>query len=405
MALFTYVAKDEHGKTVNGALEYEKVASLIDMLRTQGLVILSVKEERSKTKGLASWSFGGKVKLNEIVIFTRQLATMVEAGIPIVQSLDILKDQTDQPSFKTVISQIKTEVEKGESLSFGMSQHKNVFGNLYIQMVLAGETSGSLNQILERLATYLEKTDALIRKIKSVMTYPFIVSILAFVVVLILFVKVIPVFEEIYQSFDAQLPLPTQTLIRVSDFLVTHFFLVMISIGVAAGLFLRYIRTTLGRRWFDRIRLKIIIFGPLMRKVAISKFCRTLATLVKSGVPIVQSLAVVAATSGNTVIEHAVLEVKEKVREGEGLAGPLKETKIFPSMVVRMIAVGEEAGELDRMLNKISDFYESQVDAMVAGLTALIEPLIIAFLGTVIGGIVICMFLPMFKLWQVVTSG
>jgi len=404
MPQFVYVAKDPTGKTVDGTLEYESVTSLIEALRSRGLTIVSVNEQGKGSSKLAFKFFAKSVNLDDIVIFTRMLATMVDSGIPLIQGLEILQEQVDNPRLRTVIGQMRGEVEKGASFSSALSHHKKVFSALYISMVKAGESSGTLDEILDRLAAYLEKMSNLIKKVKSSLVYPALVSIIAFAVVVFMFIVVIPVFKGIYESFDATLPAPTAILLAISDFIVQNIIWLSIAFVTGVYLFVRYIKTKQGKRWFDRLKLRVIVFGPLFRKLAVTKFTRTLSTLVRSGVPILQSLEIVASTSGNTEIESAVLSVKSKIKEGEGLARPLRETRVFPPMVVRMIAVGEETGELEKMLSKISDFYDAQVDAAISALTSIIEPIIIAFLGVVIGGIVVCMYLPIFSLWQVVAG-
>lgn len=398
MSTFKYLAKETTGKTVSGILEYSNKALLIDALRKKGLVIISV-EETAKRVVL---SLGGKVKLEEIVIFSRQLATMVDSGIPLVQALDILCEQIEKPAFKNILIRIKDDIETGSSLSDALGRHPAVFSALYVNMVRAGESSGALDDILDRLAAYLEKSSMLQRKVKSSLVYPAVVITMAVIITLVMLLKVIPTFKGIFAMLGGTLPLPTRILIFVSDSIREMFLYLIAAITIIVFALKRYIKTSRGKENFDKMLLGMPVLGSLFRKVAVAKFTRTLATLVKSGVPILVSLEIVGKTSGNAVIEKAVDSVRNGIKEGENIADPLAKSGAFPPMVVRMIKVGEQTGELEKMLTKIADFYEDQVDAAVSGLTSLIEPLIIAFLGIVIGGIVIAMFLPVFKLTEII---
>ncbi len=398
MPTFKYTAKEINGKTVSGVLEYSDKALLIDALRKKDLIIISIEEAAKKRP----MSIGGSVKLEEIVIFSRQLATMVDSGIPLVQALDILCEQIEKPVFRNILAKIKDDIETGSSLSDAFARHPAVFSTLYVNMVRAGESSGALDDILDRLATYLEKSNTLQRKVKSSLIYPAVVVTMAILITLVMLIKVIPTFKGIFVMLGGELPFPTRVLIFVSDTIREMF--VYAASGIAIGVFAlkRYMKTRQGRENFDKMLLSMPILGPLFRKVAVAKFTRTLATLVKSGVPILVSLEIVGKTAGNTVIEKAVESVRTGIKEGENIADPLAKSGAFPPMVVRMIKVGEQTGELEKMLTKIADFYEDQVDAAVSGLTSLIEPLIIGFMGIVIGGIVIAMFLPVFKLTEII---
>ena len=399
MATFKYVAKEQDGKTVSGVMELNDRSGVIDALRKKDLIIVSVSE------ALPTFNFAFKtkkrVKLDDLVVFSRQLATMVEAGIPLVGALDILGEQMENNTFHDIVMKLRNDVESGSSLSEALAKHKAVFSTLCVNMVKAGESSGMLDEILDRLAAYLEKTSALQKKVQSALMYPAIVSAMALGITLLLLLKVIPVFKNIFTGFGAELPTPTLILIGISDFLQKYFLLAVAIVGGLAFLFTRYIKTRDGQLKFDAALLNMPIFGILFKKVAISKFTRTLSTLIRSGVPILASLEIVGKTAGNKAVELAVENVRTNVRDGENVAEPLAKSKIFPPMVVRMVAVGEQSGQLEKMLSKIADFYDEQVDAAVSGLTSLIEPLIIAFLGVVIGSIVICMFLPIFKLTAV----
>ena len=402
MASFKYAAKDFEGKTITGVLDAKDRAEAIDVLRKKEYIIVSLADAAPKFKFSLERIGKKKVKLDDLVVFSRQLATMVDAGIPLVGALDILGEQIDNKTFGEMIIKARNDVETGLSLSDAMAKHSRVFSSLFVNMVKAGESSGMLDEILDRLAEYLEKTNSLQKKVKSALVYPAIVTTMALSITLLLLLKVIPVFKGIFEGFGAKLPTPTLILIAISDFLQKYFFfgvLSLIAVVVLAG---RYFRTEKGRLQFDTLLLRLPIFGILFRKVAISKFTRTLSTLIKSGVPILAALEIVSKTSGNKLVEKAIDGVRTNVREGENIAEPLAKSKIFPPMVTRMVSVGEQSGELEKMLSKIADFYDEQVDAAVSGLTSLIEPLIIAFLGVVIGSIVICMFLPIFKLTSIV---
>lgn len=403
MPNFKYTAKDDSGRALTGFFEAVDYTTAVEMLRKQKLIIVSVKEA-GKMKASAM-SFGKKkIKIDDLVVFSRQLATMVDAGIPLVGALDILGDQIENKTFGEVISKIRSDVETGSSFSDAIGKHKKVFSPLFVNMVKAGESSGMLDEILDRLALYLEKTSSLQKKISSALIYPAVVSGMALGITLLLLLKVIPIFKNIFSGFGAEMPRPTAILIAVSDGLRQYFPAIVVVIAVVVFFTLKYVKSDKGRLKYDSLLLKLPIFGVLFTKVAISKFTRTLSTLIKSGVPILNSLEIVGKTSGNRAVECAVETVRTNVREGESIAEPLARSKIFPSMVVRMVSVGEQSGELEKMLSKIADFYDEQVDTTVSGLTSLIEPLIIAFLGVVIGTIVICMFLPIFKLTQVVAG-
>lgn len=398
MPTFSYIAKQPNGNTVSGTLEFSTQNLLVEALRKKDLVIVSVKESMRMTSRTSS----KKTKPDDIVIFSRQLATMIDSGIPMVQALDILTEQIEKKGFKNTIAKIRDDIETGASLSEALSKHPKMFSPLFINMVMAGEKSGMLDEILDRLASYLEKTNALRRKVTSSLIYPCVVTCMAISITLVLILKVIPTFKGIFVSLGGVLPFPTRVLIGVSDILRQNF-LYCVGVIIVLGFILkRYVATERGRLKFDQFILRLPIFGSLFRKVAVAKFTRTLATLVKSGVPILDSLVIVGRTSGNKVVEQAVDRARSSIREGENIARPLAASNVFPPMVVRMIAVGEETGELEKMLSKIADFYDEQVDSAVSGLTSMIEPLIIAFLGIVIGGIVIAMFMPIFKLTELI---
>ncbi|MFH1778486.1 MAG: type II secretion system F family protein [Candidatus Omnitrophota bacterium] len=402
MAIFRYVAKDREGKTVTGSLEAVSSLALIESLRKRELIIVSIEEQKAKAKGLAI--IRESVTLDDLAIFSRMLATLVDAGIPLVGALDALQDQVEKRSFKNVIRKIRDDVEGGLSLSEAVARQPNVFSPFFMNMVKAGESSGQLDEILERVASYLEKTLALIRKVRSSLIYPAVVVFMAIAITTFLIVKVVPTFKSMFVTIGVELPLATRILISLSDFTRKWFPMVTTSFVIFIIALARFTRTDKGKLIFDTLTLKLPVLGPLLKKVAIARFARTLSTLQRSGVSILTALEIVGKTSGNKIIEAAVIKTRSSIREGESIAQPLAASNVFPPMVTRMISVGEQTGKLEEMLGKIAEYYESEVDAAVSGLTSLIEPLIIAFLGIVVGGIVISMFLPIVKLLQVVTG-
>ena len=404
MPVFKYTARNAQGKTVQGTMDVGSQDALVRSLRTQGLLVTSVSEaaRKGKSQGIRNW--GVKVKLDDLIVFSRQLATMVGAGLPLIESLDVLSQQMENPVLRDVILTVQKDVEAGSTLTNAIEKHPKVFSQLYVSMVKAGEASGMLDGILTQLATYLEKTGALVRKVKGAMVYPSVVSSIAILITIFIMVVIIPKFENIYKSMNVALPFATQVLLGISRLLV-HYFWAFLILAIGGGYaFSRYIKTEKGRLWFDNLKLNMPILGDLFRKVAVAKFTRTLSTLVRSGVNIITALEIVGKTSGNVVIERAVTKTKMSIQEGESISAPLTQTGVFPPMVTRMIAVGERTGALEEMLQKIADFYEEQVDAAVSALTSLIEPILIVFMGVVIGGIVICMYLPIFNLVNAVSK-
>ena len=400
MPTFAYVVKDSAGRKRNGMLEAASRQALIEQLWKQDCVVLEIRERehRAALSGLGQ----PKVPIQQLVIFSRQLATMVSAGIPIIGALDVLASQIEHRTLRQVIRRIGTEVEGGMSLSECLAKSPRIFSEFVVSMVKAGEFSGRLDEILDRVASYLEKTDVLRRKVQSSLSYPLVVSCLAGAITAFLVIVIVPKFKDIFTALGGQLPLPTLILMSVSEFLARYllvegFLLVAGLIGCRV-----YLNTKAGRWWCDRWKLRMPILGTLFRKVAIARFARTLSTLVRSGVPILTALEIVAKTAGNKVVEQAVLDARTSIREGEPIADPLTQSKVFPPMVTRMVSVGEQTGQLEQMLSKVADFYESEVDTAVDGLTSLIEPLIIPALGLVIGAIVIALFLPIFKVSQLV---
>ena len=400
MATFKYVAKDVNARNVTGKIVAENQKAVIEELRKRNLTITNVLQVKDSSISKISFS-SKKVKPDDLVIFSRQLSTMVDAGIPILQCLDALQEQITHPYFHNVIVAVRDDIQLGSSLSASFAKHPGAFDSLYINMVKVGETGGVLSQIMDRVASYLEKTLKLRRKVQAALIYPAVVVTMAILITIVLLIKVVPTFASIYDSFGRELPAMTQLLINISNFLQHSILWLVAGLIVAGFLFGRGYRTDKGRMIIDRVLLSMPLFGDLIRKVAISRFSRTLATLLQTGVPILESLDIVGKSSGNKVIETVVEGVKANVREGESIAAPLQKSGVFPPMVTRMIAIGEKSGQLEKMLGKIAEFYDDQVDTMVAGLTSIIEPVIIGFLGIVVGFIVISLFLPIINITQI----
>ena len=403
MPSYTYEARDAAGKPRRGVLEAGDPQQATAALAQKGFLVVSIDERAIRGRNKAG-KLGGKVPETELVMFTRQLATMIDAGLPLVQALTALTEQTSHKNFKPILTQITSTIESGEPLSTTLAKHGQVFDRLYVNMVKAGESGGVLAEILDRLASYLEATSKLKKKVKSSMAYPVIVSMLATIIVIFLLVKVIPVFEGIYKDFHAKLPAPTQLLIDVSHFIQDFWYIVIIGGGSLIFGFLKYIKSPGGRARWDSFKVRVPVFGPLFQKIAVSRFARTFAQLIRSGVPIIETLQIVAASSGNYLVEIATLDAQQSIEKGESIAPALAKHTIFPPMIIRMISAGEATGKVDQMLEKISDFYDSEIDATLSGFTALIEPLMIAVLGVVIGGIVVAMFMPIFKLHEIVSQ-
>ena len=395
MPTFEWKGTSRTGQTQTGVLVADSKDAVINMMRRQQIVVTAVKE---KGKEIALPKFGGGVPPQQIAIFTRQFSVMIDAGLPLVQCLEILGSQQEHKVFKRVLVSVRGDVESGSNLADAMRKHPKVFNDLFTNMVAAGEAGGILDTILQRLATYIEKSVKLNSQVKSAMIYPVAVIGIAAIVVAVILWKVIPVFASLFESLGAELPLPTRVVIALSNFIGDYWWLIGIS-GFAIVFGLRkYHATYKGKRVLDNILLKAPILGILLRKIAVARFCRTLSTLTSSGVPILDGLQITARTAGNSIVEDAIMATRKSVEEGKTISEPLGDTEVFPSMVVQMIAVGEQTGALDTMLSKIADFYEDEVDIAVAGLMKLLEPVLIAFLGVAIGGIVIAMYMPMFSL-------
>jgi type IV pilus assembly protein PilC len=399
MATFAYSGRTRSGQTVSGERVADTMDAAVAALRREQVMVTRIVPAKAKAEPAAkAGKIGKKASAKSLAVFTRQFSVMIDAGLPLVQCLDILGSQEEDRNFAAVILQTRTDVEAGQSLADAMRKHPKTFDPLFTNMVAAGEAGGILDTILKRLATYIEKAVKLKGQVKSAMIYPVAVIVIAALVVGVILWKVIPTFAQLFQGLGAELPLPTRIVIWMSESLVTYFPVFVIVAAAFAWAFRTYYKTERGRRVVDGTMLKMPILGDILRKIAVARFCRTLATLISSGVPILDGLEITARTSGNSVIEDAVMSTRRSIERGETIAVPLKETSVFPPMVVQMIGVGETTGALDTMLAKIADFYEEEVDTAVAGLLTLLEPVMIAFLGVVVGGIVIAMYLPIFDL-------
>ena len=396
MAQFVWKGKTRQGVVTGGVLVADSKDMAIADLRRRQIDVTTVKE---KGKEFAIPRVGpGKVNSKRLAVFTRQFSVMIDAGLPLVQCLEILGGQQDNRLFQKIILAVRQDVEAGSSLAEAMRKHPKAFDDLYVNMVAAGEAGGILDTILRRLSTYIEKAVKLKGQVKTALIYPVSVLAVAAIVVFIILWKVIPTFAALFAALGAQLPFPTRMVIKASNFVASYIIFIVAGI-VALGFFLqRYYATYRGRRVIDGIVLKLPVLGDIMKKIAVARFCRTLATLTSSGVPILDGLEITARTAGNAIIEDAIMGVRKSVEAGRTIAEPLAETKVFPSMVVQMISVGEQTGALDAMLTKIAEFYEDEVDNAVEGLMKLMEPIMIALLGTIIGTIVVAMYMPMFDL-------
>jgi type IV pilus assembly protein PilC len=404
MITFSYQARDMSGKIVSGIQDALNEDNAVTSLMSRGLMVLSLQQKAATSKTRKkTWT----VKETDLVLFTRQLSTMIEAGISLVQALTALYDQCDakrQKSLRNIISDVTTRVQGGETFHESIAKHPRVFDRLFTSMVKAGEHGGLLAEILDRLAGFLEASSRLRKKVKSAMTYPVIVICIAMAITTFLIVKVVPIFGEIFKDFGSKLPAPTQFLIDVSDFMRGEWYFL---IGGALGAFFgirTFLRSTRGKQLWDKWKLKLPVFGPLIHKICMSRFARTFAQLIRSGVPILEVLDIVGGASGNHVVEMSIKGVTGDVEKGDNLSVALSKKSIFPPMMLRMVAAGEATGKIDTMLEKMADFWDEEIEAMLDALTSLIEPMLIVFLGVIVGGIVIAMFLPIFKLNEVVSQ-
>ena len=395
MPSYSWKGKGKGGKIQQGVIAAENKDAVVALLRKQQILVTAVTE---KGKEIALPKMGGGVKQKEIAIFTRQFSVMIDAGLPLVQCLEILGSQQKNRVFQKVLFEVRQDVESGSTLADSLRRHPKVFNELFCNMIAAGEAGGILDTILQRMSSYIEKRVKLQAAVRSAMIYPTAVITIAIGVVVIILWKVIPTFAALFEGLGAQLPLPTRITIAVSNFLGRYMWLIALLLTAGVVALIQYRRTHAGKRHIDRIVLKLPILGMLMRKIAVARFCRTLGTLLTSGVPILDGLEITARTSGNSIVEDAIMATRKSIEEGKTIAQPLEETDVFPPMVIQMISVGEQTGALDAMLSKIADFYEDEVDEAVENLMALLEPAMILFLGVMIGGIVISMYMPMFSL-------
>lgn len=395
MPSFEWKGRDRQGNPQSGVLIGNTKDDVIAALRRQQIVVTTVKE---KGKEIALPRLGGGISSKDIAVFTRQFSVMIDAGLPLVQCLDILGQQQENKTFQKVILQVRQDVEGGASLADAMQKHPQAFDDLYVNMVAAGEAGGILDTILQRLAVYIEKAVKLKTQVRAAMIYPASVITIAVVVIYIILWKVIPVFASLFESLGAQLPFLTAWVVAASKFVGRFWWLIFILLAAAIIAIRQYYNTEQGRFQIDRMLLRLPVLGMILRKIAVARFCRTLGTLISSGVAILEAMDITARTSGNAVIEAAVMKVRKEVEEGKTIADPLGRSGQFPPMVCQMISVGEQTGNMDTMLSKIADFYEDEVDAAVDGMMKLIEPIMIAFLGGVIGTIVVAMYLPLFTL-------
>lgn len=399
MPKFSYTGRSRDGKSVKGTMEGASEAVVMANLRRQGIQANKVKAAGKGLDMEINISFmQPKITTKDIVVFTRQFATMIDAGLPLVQCLDILSSQQENKTFKTVLLQVKEDVESGSTFADALKKHPKAFNDLYVNLVAAGEVGGILDTILNRLAAYIEKALKLKKQVKSAMTYPTTIVGIALVVISVILIFVIPSFEKMFKDFGGALPAPTQIVIDISNFVQDYILVIIGVIVLSIFSFKKIYATEKGRDKIDDLALKAPVFGILIRKVAVAKFSRTMSTMISSGVPILDGLDIVSKTAGNRTVEKAINKVRASISEGKTIAEPLKESGVFPPMVCQMIEVGEQAGAIDTMLSKIADFYDDEVDDAVGNLTAMMEPMLMLFLGTTVGGLVIAMYLPIFKL-------
>ncbi len=393
MPTFTYSARNTSGELKSATIEAPSRDDAVAQLKRQRLTIIKVDEEKSRAK-----KTGGNIKMRDIVIFTRQFSTMINAGLPLVQALDILGKQSENKALQAVVRDVVFDVESGNTLADAFKKHPKAFSDLYVNMVAAGEAGGILDTILNRLAFFLEKNDALVRKVKGAMIYPAVIMGVAGIAIMILLWKVIPVFAVMFASVSLELPMPTKVVIGLSNFINNFWWAIIGGSAGSAFLLRKYYSTQSGQLVIDRFLLNVPVLGDVLRKSAVSRFTRTLGTLISSGVSILEGLEITARTAGNRVIQDAIMASRASIAGGETIAAPLQKSNVFPPMVISMIAVGEQTGGLDEMLSKIADFYDDEVDAAVSALLSLLEPIMIVFLGVVVGGMVVAMYLPIFDM-------
>ncbi|MFI5371767.1 MAG: type II secretion system F family protein [Candidatus Eisenbacteria bacterium] len=402
MPVYMWKGRTLAGEAQSGEIEVNRQDEVVELLRKKKILVTSV---RPKGSGFSMPKLGGGVGTKDLAIFTRQFATMISAGLPLVQCLDILAKQTPKPSFARVIGEVTREVEAGSTLADALGKHKQVFDDLFRNMVAAGEAGGVLDEILMRLATYIEKADALKRKVQSALVYPGVVLTVALGATAFMLIFIIPTFAKMFTDFGGELPLPTKIVLWMSKTLQAFWWAMLLALAAAVVALQRYYATENGHRVMDALMLKMPVLGDVLLKGAVARFTRTLGTLIASGVPILAGLEITARTAGNKVISEAIMTARTSIREGETVAAPLKASGVFPPMVVQMITVGEQTGALDEMLTKIAVFYEAEVDTAVDTMTSIIEPVMIVVMGGIVGGMVVAMYLPMFKLVSVVAGG
>jgi type IV pilus assembly protein PilC len=403
MPNFSFRGRNRQGEQISGERIAENRGALALALRREQILLTDAEEKKGGS--LKNLEFGGNPSAKDLAVFTRQFSVMIDAGVPLVQSLEILGEQQDKKKFKNAIQAVQKEVESGSNLADAMRAHSKIFDDLYTNMVAAGEAGGILDTIFQRLSVYIEKAVKLKRAVQSALVYPIAVILIAAGVITIILWKVVPQFTVLFESMNVDLPLPTRIVIASSKFVGNFGIFIGIGLGILGFVFRAYYRTPKGRYTVDGLLLKAPIIGPLLRKIAVARFTRTMATLIASGVPILDCLQITSSTSGNAIVEEAIMKVKRSIEEGRTIVEPLKESKVFPAMVVQMVGVGEQAGALEQMLTKIADFYEEEVDAAVSDLMTAMEPAMIVVLGTVVGGIVISMYLPIFTLVSQLSSG
>lgn len=401
MPVYIWEGTSRKGEVKKGEMEAADELALGAVLRRQGFKSVNIKKKPKDLEEYFPFLAAG-VKEKSVVVFCRVFSTMINAGLPLIQCLDLLAQQESNKTFAKIIKQIKEDIEGGTSLTEALKKYPKIFDDLFVNLIAAGEAGGVLDVVLERLSNYMEKAMKLKSKVKGAMVYPVAVLVISFAVVGLLLVKVIPVFAEMFSSMGGELPGPTAFLVAASEFAQGYWWLILGIIGLIYFAFNRFYKTEKGRWTIDGLLLKLPLFGPLLKKVAVAKFSRTLATMLSSGVPILEGLSIVSKTSGNVIVEDALLKTRQSISEGESIAGPLEASGIFPPMVVQMISVGEATGALDAMLTKIADFYDDEVDAAVDAMMTLMEPLMIVFLGGIVGGMIIAMYLPIFKMASVV---
>lgn len=403
MPVYTWVGRARGGEIRKGEIEAANEAQVRLQLRRLRVIPTKIK---AKPKDISEYLpfLKPKIAHKDVVIFTRQFATMIDAGLPLVQGLDILAKQQENKSLQRILTEIKEDVEKGSTFAEALEKHPKLFDKLYVNMVAAGEVGGILDNVLNRLALYMEKAEKLKKKVKGALVYPAVVVSVAIVVIAVILIFVIPVFQEMFAGMGQALPLPTQVVVNLSNFVKGNIIYMIVAGFLIGYAFKRFYRTEKGKQMVDRYLIRAPVFGPLLRKVAVARFTSTLSTMLKSGVPILDSLDIVARTAGNKVVEAALIKTKSAIKEGQPMSEPLAETEVFPPMVVQMIGVGEATGELDAMLSKIAEFYEEEVDAAVEALTSMLEPLLMVFLGGTIGGLVISMYLPIFSMAGAITG-